>query len=108
MGGSLLHQDTQTFGASASLPAVSPTHAYDPATAAHALVADASGALESTGKQPNTGIGLASSGQTRPPAIPTIPGARRYVISMKSVPLASCAPAEHLSQRGAPGYLKAP
>jgi hypothetical protein len=108
MGGSLLHQDTQTFGASASLPAVTLSHVDDAAAAAHALVADASGVLESTGKQPTTGIGLASSGQTRPPAIPTIPGARRYVMSMKSVPLASCAPAEHLSQRGAPGHLTAP
>jgi hypothetical protein len=81
----LLHQDTQEFGPSASLPAVSPTHADDAAAAAHAVVADASGGQERTGEQPSTGIGLGSSRQTRPSAIPTVLGAGRYVMSMKSV-----------------------
>ena len=71
----MLNQDTQASG----VP--SPT----PPAAAHTLVADASGTPDSTGKQPSTGIGLASSGRMPPPVIPTVLGAGRYVMGMKSV-----------------------
>jgi hypothetical protein len=82
----LLHQDTQASGvASATPPAVEPSHDDGPAAAAHTLVAEASGARESTGKQPSMGIGLGSSGRMPPPVIPTLLGADRYVMGMKSV-----------------------
>jgi hypothetical protein len=82
----LLHQDTQASGvASASPPAVALSDDDDPAAVAHTLVADASGAPESTGKQPSTGIGLASSGRMPRPFIPTLRSAGRYVMDMKRV-----------------------
>jgi hypothetical protein len=82
----LLHQDTQASGvASATPPAVALSHDDDPAAAARTLVANGWGAPESTGKQPSTAIGLASSGRMPPPVIPTLLGAGRYVMGMKSI-----------------------
>jgi hypothetical protein len=81
----LLYQDTQASGVvSPTPPAVALSHDDDATAAAHTLVAAASGAPESTGKQPSTGIGLASSSRM-PPAIPTVLGAARYVMGMKSL-----------------------
>jgi hypothetical protein len=84
-GGSLLHQDTRAFGvASATLPTVSLTHDDDAAAAAHVGFAEASGAPQTTRRQPSMCIGLVRSGRT-PAVIPTPSGAGGYVMGMKSV-----------------------
>jgi hypothetical protein len=82
----LLHQDTQASGvASASPPAAVPNHDDGPAATEHARSPRPPEGHAEGRQAAKHGLGLASSGGMRPPAIPTVLGAGGYVMDMKSV-----------------------